>query len=326
MTRREFIHVIGGAIAADQGGASAEPLTPLRRVGLLSPAATRNALDQTFEDALRELGWVKDRNIIIETRYTAGQNETVAAVISELVGLHLELIVVWTQALTRALMRAAPRTPVVFVAVLDAIGEKLVASLARPGGYATGISGSPSSQIVAKRLQLLNDVVPSLMRVCVLRSTEQSYGGEAKDALLVSASKLNLTLDEVVIETPGEIEHGLRRAKEGGAKGVYAWQGGFTYSFAPQISKNALALGLPSIFAFKESVIAGGLLGYGPNFTALARRASIYVDKILRGTPPGDIPVEQPTKFELIINLKTAKALGLDIPATLVAGADEVIE
>jgi putative ABC transport system substrate-binding protein len=107
---------------------------------------------------------------------------------------------------------------------------------------------------------------------------------------------------------------------------VYAWQGGFTFSFAHQISELTLALGLPSVSAFRESAIAGGLLAYGPNFTALARRASVYVDKILRGTPPGDIPVEQPTKFDLIVNLKTAKALGLDIPARLVAGADEVIE
>jgi putative ABC transport system substrate-binding protein len=325
MRRREFITFLAG-VPAWPFLARAESIGTLKRIGLLSPAASRNPLDQVFEESLRDLGWVKDRDILIETRYTGGQQDKIAPMVGELVALRLDLLVTWTPPLTRALMQAAPKTPLVFVGVLDAIEEGVVKNLARPGGYATGISGYPTSQLIAKRLQLLKEVVPSLSRVALLRSTEQNYTDKARDALTRSARELNIELDEIEVELPSALEGSIRAAKDRGAQALYTWAGGFTYSFAKQICDFANAYRLPSIHAYREFVLAGGLLAYGPNLKAMAQRAAAFVDKILRGTVPGDIPVEQPSKFELVINLKTAKVLGLTLPNTVLVAADEVIE
>jgi putative ABC transport system substrate-binding protein len=267
-----------------------------------------------------------NRNIEIEYRYTGGRQDKVAPLVAEIVGLDLDLHVAWGPPLARAVKQAAPEIPLVFLIGFDAVDEGLVPNLSRPGGNATGIAALASPEIVAKRLQLLKEAVPSLARVAALFSTERNHSGRAMDVLRASARELRLRLDEIEVEAPSVLEAAMRRAKDQGAQAMYIWPTGFALLFAKQISDIAIANVLPCIHPFKEGAVAGCLLAYASDLKEQARRGAGYVDKILRGAQPGDIPVEQPTKFDLVINLRTAKALGLTVPLTLQASADEVIE
>ena len=326
MRRREFTALLGG-VAAWPLAARAEEARKVARIGYLSPAAGGNPNTRAaFEGTLQQLGWVKGHNVIIEDRHTGGRQDTVAPLVAEIVGLGVDVIVAWGPPLSLAAKRATTQIPLVFLLTFDPVDIGLVSNLARPGGNVTGITSLASLEIFAKRLQLLKEVVPSLSRVAVLLSTEQTRSERARDALQAAAKALNVELADIEVRVPADLEGAVRLAKQHGAQAVYAWPSGFTFSFAKQISDTATANQLPSIHSFREGALAGGLLAYAAELREEARRGAAYVDKILRGAAPGDLPVEQMSKYELLINLKTAKALDLTVPSILLATADEVIE
>ena len=327
MKRREFITLFGGAVAAWPLAARAQQARKIARIGYLGPAAGPDLpIEQAFSETLHKLGWLEGQNLKIEYRYTGGRQDTVASRVEEIVGLGVDVIVAWGPPLSLAAKRLAPQIPLVFLIVFDPVDLGLVSNISHPGGNVTGITGLASLEIFAKRLQLLKEVLPSLSRVAVLSSTEQTGSARANDALKAAAKGLGIELDDIEVDAPSALQAAMNRAKERGAQAVYVWPSGFTYSFTRQISEAARASNLPSMHSFGNGVSDGGLLAYATDLKEQARRGAAYADKILRGMPPGDLPIEQTSKYELHINLKTAKALGLEVPPMLVASADEVIE
>lgn len=272
---------------------------------------------------LRELGWIEGRTVAIEYRWAEGRSERYAEIAAELVGLKVDAIVTAGGAVV-AVKQATSVIPIVFAVVNDPVGSGLVASLARPGGNVTGLS-LQSSDLAGKRLELLREVVPGLRRLAIMANA--GYPAAALETGEVQATAHTLALHVVTFE--------IRRAEDiapafdaftGRAEALYVVTDPLIGTH--RIRNNTLALGarLPTIYGNREHVEAGGLMSYGPNFPDLYRRTADYLDKILRGAKPADLPVEQPTKFDLVINLKTAKALGIRISPTLLARADEVIE
>src|SRR5262245_9797483 len=295
------------------------------RLGILSPADVHNPVDQAFEDSLRQLGWEGGRNVTFEYRYSSARGDREALLAAELTGLGVDLFVTWGTSLALAVMEASSRNQVVLLTTHDPIEYGVVTNLAQPGGNVTGVTGLANLEILAKRLDLLKEIIPSLSRLAVLRSTESFHKSEIA-ALLAGARKSSVELDELEVEAPRDLDAAIKRAKGSGAQAIYVWPSGFGYAFAKQISDVANANGLPSVHPYKEGPVSGGLLAYAADLKELARRGAAYVDKILQGTRPGDLPVEQLSRYALTINLKTANALGLTMPATLLARADEVIE
>jgi putative tryptophan/tyrosine transport system substrate-binding protein len=307
-------------------GAAAQPTGKTARIGYLTPVVGRNPVEEAFEQALHELGWTRGQNLTIESRYAGGRQDTIAALVAELVGLRLDVIVANGPGFGLAAKQATSQIPVVFLSMLaDPVDLGLVSNVARPGGNLTGV-GIYEVGLDAKRLELLKEAVPALRRVTLLLSSEQTLTSKRRQFLTAAAQALQLDIDETAVTTPSELEAAIRQAKTRGAQALYVLPSGFMFSFSHDIAALALAQQLPSIQAFRESVLAGGLLAYGPSPQDVIRRGAVYVDKILRGAKPGDLPVEQPTKFELVLNLKTAKALGLTMPPSLLVQADQVIE
>ncbi len=325
MPRRAFMAIIAGGLLAAPLTAEAQQAGKTLTIGYLSPAAGRNPLDDAFERSLETLGWVEGQNIRIERRYSGGRTDTLAALATELVGLGVDLLVAWSPPGALAAMRAASQRPVVFLAVGDPVSFGLVSNVARPGGNVTGISFDAALEIYPKGLQLLKEAVPALMRVTLLAPSGPRTA-IARQMMMSAAKHLNLELQEAVVAAPAEFEVAVRNAKDQGAQALYIWPSGLAFSFGQQLADLALSYRLPSIHPFREGAVAGGLLSYAPSMTDIATRGARYVDRILKGGRPGDLPVEQPTKIELVINLKTAKALGLAIPPSLLARADQVIE
>jgi putative tryptophan/tyrosine transport system substrate-binding protein len=330
MRRRDFLSAFGVA-AVWPLTVHAQQSNQVRRIGYLSPAAAFNAVDEAFEKSLQELGWAKGHNIDIDYHYTSGRQDKIGPLVREAVHRDLELFVAWSEALAFEVKQVAPQRPLVFLSGSDGIAWGLVSSVARPGGYVTGIAGFASEQLGAKRLEHLREAIPSLTRVALLFSSERvslerNRNTLASDQLRAAAKAFGVELNEVVVEVPQELETSMRAAKEWGAQAVQVISSGFSYAFAKEICDAANANGLPSIHVFREGALAGGLLAYGYDLREQARRAGAYVDKILRGTEPGSIPVEYMSKYELLINLKTAKALGMTVPQTLLVRADELIE
>jgi putative tryptophan/tyrosine transport system substrate-binding protein len=326
MRRREFVTLLGGAATAWPLAARAQQRGKVSLVAYVSPFAGRSSLDEAFEDGLQQLGWVRGRNIRIEYRYGGGRQDTFSPLVSEVVALGLDALVTIGSPLSLAAKRASTQIPLVFFITFDPVDIGLVSNLARPGGNITGVTGLATDEIFAKHLELTTKLVPSVARIAVLLSTEQTRFSGAKDALETAAKVLHLELYDLEVHAPSELEGAIRNAKDQGIQALYIWPNGFNFSFAKQISEIANANRLPSIYLFREGALAGGLLAYGADTNEGARRVAAYVDKILRGTPPGTLPVEQLSKYKLLINLKTAKALGLDVPPSLLALADEAIE
>ena len=299
----------------------------IARVGYFSPAVPPNPVDTAFEQSLQRLGWLRDQNIKIEYRHSRGRQDIIGPLVAELVDLKVDVLVAWGLHGALAAKQATSQIPVVFLTAFsfDPVDAGLVSSIARPGRNATGVAVF-GLETDAKRLQLLKEAVPALRRIALLLSSEQNVTSERKRMLVAAAKELGLEIRETEVNALSGLEAAVRRAKDQGAQALYVWPSGFTFSFGEQISEFSLANRLPSIHGYRESVKARGLLSYGPSVTEIARHGAIYVDKILRGARPGDLPVEQPTRFELVINLKTAKALGLTIPQTILLRADQVIE
>jgi len=325
MRRREFVSLLGGTALAWPLAARGQQVAKLPTIGVLGPTTASVARPWTAALAQRlgELGWIEGRTLAIEYRWAEGRTERAAEIAAEFVRLKVDVMVTAGTANVIAAKQVTSVIPIVFASAGDPVGTGLVASLARPGGNVTGLSNQ-STDLAAKRIELLREVVPGLRRLAIM-----TYGGpiamlEAGEA---HAAALTLGLEAVTLE--------IRQAEDittafemlrGRAEALHLASGQLLNTNRLRINNLALAARLPTMHTFRALVESGGLMFYGPNFQHMSRRAADYVDKILRGTKPADIPVEQPTKFELVINLQTAKALGLEVPPTLLARADEVIE
>jgi ABC-type uncharacterized transport system substrate-binding protein len=297
------------------------------RIGIIS-ALTREAqlpLSDAFREALQNLGYVEGRNIAIEWQYTDAKPERFAEAAAELVRLKVDVIVAANNPAVAAALTATKTTPVVMLLGLDPIRVGFITSLARPGGSVTGFS-SLLREMVEKRLQLLKEVVPNASRMAVLWDPNLTGQKQLVSELPVAAQALSIQLQLVEARTPSEFEPAFAEMTRQGARALLSLGSGMHYIHRARIAELALKNRLPSICNLREFVDAGCLMSYGPSFPDLWRRSAVYVDKILKGAKPTDLPVEQPTKFELIINLKTAKALGLTIPQSLLLRADQVIE
>jgi putative ABC transport system substrate-binding protein len=325
MRRREFLSVLGGAAGAWPLAARAQQAGKLPTIGFLG--ATPSFESQrvaAFVQRLRELAWVDGRNVAIEYRWAEGRPEHVSEIAAEFVRIRVDVIVTVGTPPTLAAKQATAIIPIVFASVSDPVGTGLVESLARPGGNVTGLS-SQQVDIAGKRLELLREVVPNLRRLAILANVGNPSVvldmGEAQAA----ARKLGLEVTTSEIRRAEDIAPAFDALKAR-ADALYICTDPLVNTHRIRFNTLALAARLPTIHALREYVEAGGLMSYGPNVPDLLRRAADYVDKILRGAKPSDIPVEQPTKFDLVINLTTAKALGLKIPESFLLRADEVIE
>ena len=323
MRRREFVTLLGGAAAAWSLGARAQQGT--KTIGFMG-AHMRSPSDPlviAFVERLRELGWVESRNISIEFRWWDGNTNSLPEIIADFVRLNVDVMVLEGSAATLAAKRATSVIPIVFPVSADPISAGLVASLARPGGNVTGLS-MRLTDVAGKRLQLLREVIPDLKRLAImvdLSTPAIAQVGEAQEA----ARMLGLDIVTTEIRQAEDIEPAFAALK-GRAEGLYVCSGPLFDTHRVRISTLALSLHLPSSYEVRQFVTAGGLMSYGPDFADQFRHAADLVDKILRGIKPADIPVEQPTKLYLVINLKTAKTLGITVPPILLATADDVIE
>jgi len=323
--RREFFVALGGAAAWPLVVRAQQP-GKLRTIGF-SGQSTRSAeseLVAAFTERLRELGWIEGRTITIEYRWGEGREERFVQIAAEFVRLKIDVIVISGTPQVLATKQATSVIPIVFARVGDPVASGLVASLARPGGNVTGLS-SQSDDLAGKRLEVLREVVPSLHRVAILANVGNPLSvlelGEAQAA----ARTLNLEFDTLEIRRAEDITHSFEVIK-GRAEALYVCPDGLMDTNKTRINTLALGARVPTMHGYREYVEAGGLLSYGANLPEMYRRAADYADRILRGANPGDLPVEQPTKFDLIINLTTAKALGLIIPESLLLRANELIE
>jgi putative tryptophan/tyrosine transport system substrate-binding protein len=324
MKRREFISLISGAATAWPLGARAQQTGKLPTIGLLGPnALIWTPFTTAFVERLRQLRWVEDRTIAIEYRWTEGHPERVADLAAEFVRQKVDIIVTNGSSVT-AVKRVTSVIPIVFAVAADPVGGGLVASLARPGGNATGLSVE-ASDLATKKLELLREIVPRLRRLAVMGNVGNPEAALEVNDVETTGRTLGLDVAPLEIRRPEDIAPAFEALKAQ-ADALYVVQDALVTANRTPIITLALGARLPTIFASRDHVQAGALMSYGPNFSEMFRRAAEYVDKILRGTKPGDIPVEQPTKFNLVINLTTAKALGLTVPRSLLVRADEVIE
>jgi putative tryptophan/tyrosine transport system substrate-binding protein len=324
MKRRAFITLLGGAAVAWPLAARAQQ--PANTIGFLG-ASTRSAESQwiaAFVQRLRELGWIDGRNIVIEYRWAEGRDERFAEIAAEFVRLKVGVIVTWGTPTTIALKQATSVIPVVAAGMGNPLGAGIVASLAQPGGNVTGLSGMVTD-LASKRLELLREVVPGLRRLAILANTGNPAVVLELREVQSAASALGLEVVTSEIRQSKDIAAAFNALKSG-VDALYVCTEPVVFTNAIPINILAAAARVPTMHARREYVEAGGLMSYGPDLPDLFRRAADFVDKILRGAKPADIPVEQPTKFDFVINLTTAKALGLDVPPTLLARADEVIE
>jgi len=323
--RREFITLLGGAAAAWPLAAQAQQPAKLPTIGFLgslSPSA-QNQWTAVFVQRLRELGWIEGQTVAIEYRWAEGQMDRAAEIASEFVRLKVNVILA-SGAMVIAAKRATSVIPIVFAAAGDPVANGYIASLSHPGGNLTGLS-LQQTDLAAKRLELLREVVPTLRRLAVIANVAVSTAVLEMGEVEAAARNLGVQVDRLEIQRLEDITPAIKGLK-GQVDGLYVCADPFLTSNRVRIHTLAMGARLPTVHSFREHAEAGGLISYGPNFPDLFRRAADYVDKILRGANPGDIPVEQPTKFDFVFNLVTAKALGLDVPPSLLARADEVIE
>jgi putative tryptophan/tyrosine transport system substrate-binding protein len=325
MKRREFIAGLGSA-AVWPLAARAQQEERVRRVGFLgasNPSISGPWLS-AFVQRLGELGWVEGRNLQIEVRWAEGRDDRAAEIAVAYANANVDLIVTLAAGSVLAAKRATSTIPVVFAIARDPIGSGLAASLARPTGNATGLSAF-NLDLLGKRLQLLREIIPDLQRLAVLGNIGAADAAFELREVIKTAETLGLHTTAVEVKFPADIAPALDAIKTQ-PQSLFVVGDPLAFIHWAQINSWALRQRLPTMCAMRDFVAAGGLISYGTNFRSLFRRAAEFSDKILRGAKPADIPVEQPTRFELVINLKTANALGLTIPPNLLAIADEVIE
>ena len=324
--RREFIITLGGA-AAWQFAARAQQGGRIPRIGFLWHAGSREEESMNFEaviEGFAKLGYVEGRNIILEHRFPNEEPERFRTMAAELVALNVDVLMV-TATGAPYLRDATTKIPIVFVAVPDPVSMRLVQSLARPGGNMTGLSNF-GEELAAKRLQLLKELVPGLSRVALLVNRDLLSKGFYIEGSRMAADKLGLAVQVFELTSVEDLEPTFDAMVQAGMQAVTLAQGGFAFSRRATVAKLALARRLALCAYSKTTFDAGALMAYGPNSLDAFRRMAVYVDKILKGAQPSELPVEQPTSFELFINLRVAKTLGLDVPVHLQQIADEVIE
>jgi ABC-type uncharacterized transport system substrate-binding protein len=320
------IVLLGGLLAAPLA-AEAQPLGKVPRVGYVF-ARVSSADQRLWDEArqgLRELGYVDGRNITLEIRWAEGRNERLPELVAELVRLKVDVLVVATTPGALAAKNATRTIPIVLVAVGDPVGSGLVASLARPGGNVTGLS-LLNQELSGKRLELLKEGLPRISRVAILTNPGNPIHATFWKETDTAAQTLGLQLQPISVRAPEDLDEAFRMAARGRADALLVFDDPLALGYRARLVALAAKHRLPTIYGFREFPDAGGLLSYGPKLPDQYRRSAAYVDRILRGAKPADLPVEQPTKFELVINLKTAKALGLTIPQSLLGRADEVIQ
>ena len=326
MKRRAFITLLGGA-AAWPLAARAQQAAMRPTIGFLgsgTPAAHGHWV-AAFAQRLRELGWIEGRNLTIEYRWAEGSSDRAAELAAEFVRLKVDVIVTYANPMVVATKRATSVIPIVFAAAADPLGTGLVAGLARPGGNVTGLSVQ-NTDLAGKHLELLHDLIPGLRRLAIMANVDNSASVLEMREVQAAARTIGLEVTILEIRRAEDIAPAFEELK-GRADALYVCVDTILFSHRIRVNTLALSARLPTMLSVsREYVEAGGLMSYGPNFVDLFRRAGDYVDKILHGAKPGNIPVEQPTKFDLVINLTTAKALGLEVPPSLLARADEVIE
>jgi putative tryptophan/tyrosine transport system substrate-binding protein len=326
MRRRKFISLLGGAAVAWPLAAHAQQPGKLPTIGFLgfnTPAA-QSQWTTAFVQRLRELGWIEGRTVTIEYRWAEGHEKRLPEIADEFVRLKVDVIATWGTTSTLALKHATSVIPIVFAAAGDPINTGLVDSLARPGDNVTGLS-SQQSDLASKRLELLREIVPGLRRLAVMLNIDAQVSLLDMREVHSAARKLGFEVTTSEIRQAGDIASAFRALK-GHADALYVCTDPLVFTNLVRINTLALAAQLPTMHGRREYVETGGLMSYGSNFPNQFRRSADYVDKILRGAKPVDLPVEQPTKFDLVINLITAEALGIIVPQTLLARADEVIE
>jgi putative ABC transport system substrate-binding protein len=326
MRRRDFVTLLGGTAAAWPLAARAQQPAKLPTIGFLgaNTASSQRASTDAFVHRLRELGWIEGRNVAIEYRWAEGRSDRTADIVADLVRLKVNVILTHATQNVVAAKKVTSAVPIVFAASGDPVGTGLVASLARPGGNVTGLS-LQSNDLAGKRLEILRELIPGLRRLAFLADAGNPNTAVEADELQAAARTIGLEVSISKIRRGEDIASAIEALKDR-ADALYAQSTPLINTNRLRINTLALAARLPATSGFREFVEAAGLMSYGPNFPDLFRRAADFVDKILRGAKPGDIPVEQPTKFDLVINLTTAKALGLTIPESFLLRADEVIE
>ncbi len=327
MRRREFVMAFGGAALVGPLAARAQQQAgKLPAIGFIGPStqaadATRRA---AFVKRLGELGWVDGRNVKVDYRWGEGVAARAGEIAAEYVAQKVDIIVTSGDAQVLAAKRATATIPIVIAAAADPVGNHLVESLSRPGGNVTGLSRQLTDS-TGKRLEILREVVPEMRRLAILFNAANPLTALELDAALAAARTLGLETTKTEMRRAEDIQPTIE-ALRGSVQALYVCIDPFVNTNRISINSSALAARLPTMHSSRDNIDAGGMISYGPDITDLFRRAAEFVDRILRGAKPGDLPVEQPTKFELVINLKAAKSLGLQISPTLLALADEVIE
>ncbi len=329
MRRREFVTLLGGAAVAWPLAARAQQPERMRRIGVLMPFAEDHPVGQAraaaFLQGLQQSGRTDGHNVRIDYRWSAGDADRIRKFATELIALGPDVVMAFTSAAVSPLRQATSTVPIVFAVVADPVGAGYVESLARPGGNVTGFAGQEYA-VSGKSIELLKEIVPRLTRVAVLRDSAIAAGPGQFGALQAVAPSFGVELRPLDLHDPGGIEHGIAAFARGSDNGLIV-----TGSPSATLHRNLIITlaarhKLPAVYYERSFVTGGGLISYGPDYLDQCRRAAGYVDRILRGEKAADLPVQAPTKYQTVVNLKTAKALGLEVPPTLLARAEEVIE
>jgi putative ABC transport system substrate-binding protein len=326
MQRRTFMALVSGGLLAVPLAAEAQQVERGRvpRIGMTMNPASDGA--RAFEEGLRNRGYVPNRNLMIEYRFSSSKPELTPEVIDELVRLTVDVFVVGNNLAALAVRRAAPTTPIVVAVATNPVDAGIAQSLAHPGGTITGLTWEAGPEMWGKSLNLFRDMFPRGSRIAILWNAASPIPQPYLEPTEEAAKKLGVPLVHSPIQSPEELERAFALMVEGRPRGVLVVGDPVLYRHRSRVNELAMKARLASMWGFREGVESGGLMSYGVSFPDLFRRAAGYVDKILKGAKPGDLPMEQPSKFELVINLKTAKELGLTIPPSLLLRADEVIQ
>jgi putative ABC transport system substrate-binding protein len=329
MRRREFITLLGGAAVAWPLAARAQQPDRVRRIGILLGTSESDPEAQhriaAFIQSLREIGWSEGKDIKFEKRYAGGNPERLQSLAAELVQANVDVIVTEAAQAVDAARKATTTIPIVMSYIGDALASGYVASLARPGGNVTGQTLVATDQ-AAKRLELIRKFLPGITRIAVLSNLNASGHRRQRQEMESASPKLGIALQSLPMVSPNEIDGNLRAAIQANAEAIVTMEDPMVESARARIVGFAIQNRIPVMGEFRPMTAAGGLMNYGPNQVGMWRRSAVYVDKIFKGADPATLPIEQPIKFELVINLKTAKALDLDVPPMLLALADDVIE
>ena len=325
MRRRDFIKGVANSAAAWPLAARAQQTLKAARMGYLAFRSPMSA-DDSFFQGLRNFGWIEGQNILIERRFAAGNADQLKDSAAELVRLKVDVIVAVASAATQAAKDATASIPIVFINAGDPVGLGFVQSLAHPAANITGIAFDASPDITAKQAQLLIEVVPKASRLAVLWNPTSPVMRSYWNVMKASAPALHVELQSLEVQDPNELERAFDAMTRQHADGLLVLSDSFTTFYRAQLTELAAKHKLPAIYGHSQYIETGGLMSYGPSLSDVYGRAAEFVDKILKGAQPAGLPAEQPTKFELIINLGTAKTLGLDVPQSFLARADKVVE